>query len=91
MAQLQRQHNATVRVIGHASQRTRNMDPSRHKQANYEVSVQRANQVATELQRLGIAPDRILTAAVGDNNPIYLEVMPSGEAGNRRTEIYLSN
>lgn len=91
VARLQRQHNATVRVIGHASQRTRNMEPSRHKQANYEVSVQRANQVATELQRLGIAPDRILTAAVGDNNPIYLEVMPSGEAGNRRTEIYLSN
>jgi len=91
VARLQRQQNATVRVIGHASQRTRNMDPSRHKQANYEVSVQRANQVASELQRLGIAPNMILTAAVGDNQPIYLEVMPSGEAGNRRTEIYLSN
>ncbi|MBO6520864.1 MAG: OmpA family protein [Rhodospirillales bacterium] len=91
VARLQRQNNATVRVIGHASQRTRNMDPSRHKQANYAVSVKRANQVATELQRLGISSDRILTAAVGDNQPIYLEVMPSGEAGNRRTEIYLSN
>lgn len=91
VARLQRQNNATVRVIGHASQRTRNMDPNRHKQANYEVSVQRANQVASELQRLGISPERIRTAAVGDNHPIYLEVMPSGEAGNRRTEIYLSN
>ncbi|MGJ3258932.1 MAG: OmpA family protein [Rhodospirillales bacterium] len=91
VARLQRENNATVRVIGHASQRTRNMDPNRHKQANYEVSVMRANQVASELQRLGIASERILTAAVGDNQPIYLEVMPSGEAGNRRTEIYLSN
>ncbi len=91
VARLQRQNNATVRVIGHASQRTRNMAPNRHKQANYEVSVKRANQVASELQRLGIASDRILTAAVGDNHPIFLEVMPSGEAGNRRTEIYLSN
>jgi flagellar motor protein MotB len=33
----------------------------------------------------------VRTAAVGDNRPIYLEVMPSGEAGNRRTEIYLTN
>jgi outer membrane protein OmpA-like peptidoglycan-associated protein len=91
VARLQRQNNATVRVIGHASQRTQNMDPAIHKQANFQVSVKRANQVASELQRMGISSDKILTAAVGDNNPIYLEVMPSGEAGNRRTEIYLSN
>lgn len=91
VARLQRENNATVRVIGHASQRTRNLDISTHKMANYKVSIKRANQVATELQRMGIASDKILTAAVGDNHPIYLEVMPSGEAGNRRTEIYLSN
>jgi outer membrane protein OmpA-like peptidoglycan-associated protein len=91
VARLQRENNATVRVIGHASQRTQNMDPVTHKRANFQVSVKRANQVASELQRMGISSDKILTAAVGDNNPIYLEVMPSGEAGNRRTEIYLSN
>lgn len=91
VARLQRERNAIVRVIGHASQRTKNMDPSVHKRANYQVSVERANQVATELKRMGISSEKILTAAVGDNHPIYLEVMPSGEAGNRRTEIYLSN
>lgn len=91
VARLQRQNNATVRVIGHASQRTRNMDPNLHKHANYQVSVKRAKRVASELQRMGISSDKILTAAVGDNHPVYLEVMPSGEAGNRRTEIYLSN
>ncbi|MEX0695882.1 MAG: OmpA family protein [Rhodospirillales bacterium] len=91
VARLQRQNNGVVRVIGHASQRTRNMDPVVHKQANFKVSVDRANQVATELKKMGISSDMILTAAVGDNHPLYLEVMPSGEAGNRRTEIYLSN
>jgi outer membrane protein OmpA-like peptidoglycan-associated protein len=91
VAKLQRQNNGVVRVIGHASQRTRNMDPVVHKQANFQVSVDRANQVATELKKMGISSDMILTAAVGDNHPLYLEVMPSGEAGNRRTEIYLSN
>lgn len=91
VAKLQRQNNGVVRVIGHASQRTRNMDPAVHKRANFQVSVDRANQVATELKKMGISSDMILTAAVGDNHPLYLEVMPSGEAGNRRTEIYLSN
>jgi len=91
VAQLQRQHNSVVRVVGHASQRTRNMDPVVHKRANLQVSVKRANQVASELQKMGISSNMILTAAVGDNDPLYLEVMPSGEAGNRRTEIYLSN
>jgi len=27
--------------------------------------------------------------AVADNEPVYYEVMPSGEAGNRRAEIYI--
>lgn len=91
VARIQRQKGGVVRVVGHASARTKNMDPSLHKQTNFNVSVKRANQVASELKRMGISSDMILTAAVGDNHPVFLEVMPSGEAGNRRTEIYLSN
>lgn len=91
VAKLQKQNNGTLRIVGHASQRTRNMDPVLHKMANFKVSLSRAETVVGELQRMGVASDRILTAAVGDNSPAYLEVMPSGEAGNRRTEIYLSN
>lgn len=91
VARIQRKNGSVVRVIGHASARTKNMDPSVHKQTNFKVSEKRANQVATELKRMGISSEMILTAAVGDNHPVYLEVMPSGEAGNRRTEIYLSN
>lgn len=91
VARIQRKNGSVVRVIGHASARTQNMNPDVHKQTNFKVSVKRANQVATELKRMGISSEMILTAAVGDNHPVYLEVMPSGEAGNRRTEIYLSN
>ena len=91
VARIQRKNGSVVRVIGHASARTKNMDSSVHKQTNFKVSEKRANQVATELKRMGISSEMILTAAVGDNHPVYLEVMPSGEAGNRRTEIYLSN
>jgi hypothetical protein len=35
--------------------------------------------------------DNILVAAVSDAQPMYYEIMPSGDAGNRRTEIYLGN
>lgn len=91
VARLQKQNNGTLRVIGHASQRTRNMDQARHHATNLKVSVTRAEQVASALKGLGVAESSILVAAVGDNEPIYAEVMPSGEAGNRRTEIFLSN
>lgn len=91
VARLQKQNNGVIRVVGHASQRTKNLDPVVHKMTNFQVSVKRANRVVAELKKMGVASDRILTAAVGDNQPVYLEVMPSGEAGNRRTEIFLSN
>lgn len=91
VARLQQQSGRVVRVIGHASQRTQNMDFADHKLANLQVSEKRANQIAAELQRMGVAQQNILIAAIGDNRPIYQEIMPSGEAGNRRAEIYLSN
>ncbi len=78
-----------VRVVGHSSSRTRNMDPVRHRMVNFGISAERANAVATELQRLGVPSEQITVVAAADDMPMYYEVMPSGEAGNRRTEIYL--
>lgn len=91
VVRLQRESGSKVRVIGHASQRTANMDFAQHKMTNLQVSARRANQIADELRRLGLPQTSILVAAVGDNQPQYLEIMPSGEAGNRRAEIYFSN
>ncbi len=91
VVRLQRESGSKVRVIGHASQRTANMDFAQHKTTNLKVSARRANQIADELKKLGIPNGSILVAAVGDNQPQYLEIMPSGEAGNRRAEIYFSN
>lgn len=78
-----------VRVVGHASGRTRKLDPVHHRTANLGISVDRANAVALELRRLGVAQDRITVVGAADDMPVYLEVMPSGEAANRRAEIYL--
>ncbi len=79
----------TIRVVGHASHRTRNLEPVRHKMVNFEVSSERADIVAKELMKLGTSADSLFVGAVSDNEPKYREHMPSGEAGNRRTEIFI--
>jgi outer membrane protein OmpA-like peptidoglycan-associated protein len=86
---LQRQRGGMLRVVGHASSRTRDMDMTRHDRVNQDVSARRAEAVAVELRRLGVAAEAVQIAARADRAPLYREVMPSGEAGNRRTEIYL--
>ena len=91
VVQLHKQRGGTVTVVGHASSRTRNMDPVNHKMVNYGVSVDRADRIANELRKMGLAPESIFVDARSDSMPLYYEVMPSGEAGNRRAEIYFNN
>ena len=89
VAAWQREKGGAIRVVGHSSSRTGDMDPVRHKLINFKVSLDRANAVAQELIRLGIPPDKLIVSAKSDAEPIYFEIMPLGEAGNRRVEIYL--
>ena len=79
----------TLRIIGHASSRTRNLDPVKHKVVNFAISAARADAVVRELVRLGAKPSNLFVGAVSDNQPKFRETMPSGEAGNRRTDIYI--
>lgn len=80
-----------IHVVGHASSRTRNLDRARHELANFRVSYDRAKAVAQELIRLGVDPSRVVVSAVSDHQPAFIEVMPAGEAGNRRAEIIFAN
>jgi outer membrane protein OmpA-like peptidoglycan-associated protein len=80
---------ASVRVIGHASSRTQAENLERHRVANAQVSAERAEAVARELVRMGVPAQAIYAGAVADANPKYHEFMPSGEAGNRRAEIFI--
>jgi len=89
VAQFLASRGGYVRVIGHSSMRTGNMDRARQYQANLEVSWARANAVADTLLRYGIPATAMMVSAVSDSRPIYMENMPAGEAGNRRVEIYL--
>ena len=91
LAALRQQRGGSLRVVGHASSRTRNATPDEHQLANFDMSLIRANAVREELLRLGVEPEAVRAEAIGDAEPVYHEFMPSGEAGNRRVEIFLEN
>ena len=78
-----------MRVVGHASSRTQNLDPVKHQIVNFKVSAARADAVLKQLVRYGTRPTNIFVGSVSDTMPRFRESMPFGEAGNRRAEIYL--
>jgi outer membrane protein OmpA-like peptidoglycan-associated protein len=89
VVRLHNERGGLVRVIGHASQGAAGRDTARQTLANFNISLARANAVARELSRLGVRTDQIQVAAAGAQQPLYYETQPTGEAGNRRVEIYL--
>lgn len=91
VARMQKNYGGIVRVIGHASSRTEDMPLDRHYKTNATMSQARAQSVAAYLVRLGVDAGVIQVASVSDSRPVYPEFMPSGEAANRRAEIYLSS
>jgi outer membrane protein OmpA-like peptidoglycan-associated protein len=88
VASAQRQNDAEVVIVGHASGRTQQLNKVEHELANFRVSLARANRVAEQLIAMGVAPQKVLVEAFADSNPLFSEAMPTGEAGNRRADIY---
>ena len=88
VASAQRQNGAEIVVVGHASGRTQQLDKVEHELANFRISLARANRVAEQLIAMGVAREKVLVEAFADGSPVYSETMPTGEAGNRRAEIY---
>lgn len=90
IAEMHRYYGGVVRIVGHASQRTGNMNPYSQDQVNYAVSMKRANAIARALSRRGVPAGLIQVAAAGSATPVAIETMPAGEANNRRVEVFLS-
>lgn len=89
VAQIAAARGGAVRVVGHASQRTPDMNPADHAEVNGRISAARANSVAQAIISMGVPANRLYVGGASASQPRYLEVMPSGEAGNRRAEIYI--
>ncbi len=86
---LHRERGGVLRIVGHASQRTGQANPDTHQQINQRLSQRRADSVARALRGFGMAPGAVIAEARGDRELIFHEFMPTGEAGNRRVEIFL--
>lgn len=89
VAEQQRATGAVVRVVGHASTPANSDDPVEAKIANFSIALDRARIVATELTKLGVPANRIHVGSASDDQPAYSNSTASGEAANRRTDIYL--
>jgi len=86
---LQRQRGGVIRLIGHASQRRDLPDPVAHRVTKFERSLARANSVALAMLDLGADREALEIFAAADSEPLYDESEATGEAGNRRVEIFL--
>ncbi len=90
IAALYGQRGGSITVLGHSSSRTQLTDALRHQQVNFEISGKRAESVTRALLNAGVPNGQVVTDARSDNNPVFHEFMPTGEAGNRRVEIYVN-
>lgn len=86
---LQRQYGGTLQVVGHASAKTGVMPVAQHHAANLQISQARANAVREVLVAMGAPANGVGAQGAGDTQPLYGEMMATGEAGNRRADIYL--
>ena len=89
VADVYKRRGGTIRVVGHASNRTRELSAEQHELVNFDVSFKRARAVADELIRHGVPAASVAIVAKSDSEPVYHEWMPSGEAGNRRVEVFM--
>ena len=89
VVKLHEEFGGVVRVIGHSSRRTRDMESDSHQWVNFQLSLDRATAVSVELARLGVPAEAVLVMARSDNEPLTHEYMPQGEAENRRADVYI--
>ena len=88
VADVQRAHDAALRVVGHASARAAGGESAQAKLANFRAALDRAGAVADELARLGVPRARIEVQSRSDHDPAWSNTTPLGEAANRRADVY---
>ena len=90
VAKIAKEREAKIKIVGHASKRTRDMPLAKHKLVNFNISDKRAQSVADIfIKKYKFPSNNILTEAVSDTKPLFKENMPAGTKANQRTEIFL--
>ncbi|KTG16939.1 MULTISPECIES: OmpA family protein [unclassified Guyparkeria] len=81
-ASIQQYPNTVVRVEGHT-------DSTGSASYNQDLSVNRAQSVASYLAQSGVSPSRVQAIGYGESRPIATNSTPQGRAQNRRVEILI--
>ncbi len=90
IAKLAKERNAKIKIIGHASKRTKDMPIAEHKLVNFMISDKRAQSVAKVfIDSHNFPGEKLITEAVSDSKPLFKEIMPAGTKANQRTEIFI--
>ena len=90
IATIAKEREAKIKIVGHASKRTRDMPLAKHKLVNFNISDRRAQSVADIFIKKHNFPSiNLITEAVSDTKPLFKENMPAGTKANQRTEIFL--
>ncbi len=90
IAKIAKERNAKIKIVGHASKRTRDMPLAKHKLVNFMISDKRAQSVANIfIKKYNFPSNSLITEAVSDTKPLFKENMPAGTQANQRTEIFL--
>lgn len=90
VAKFVNKNNATLRIVGNSSSRSKNMKEIQNKLTNFDLSILRAEKVRDALIKNGVSADKIFIDGVADTEKVVEENMPINEAINRRTEIYIN-
>lgn len=90
IAKIAKERDAKIKIVGHASKRTRDMPLAKHKLVNFKISDKRAQSVANVfIKKYKFPSSALITEAVADTKPLFKENMPAGTKANQRTEIFL--
>ena len=90
IAKMAKERKAKIKIVGHASKRTRDMPLAKHKLVNFNISDRRAQSVADIfIKKHNFPSNNLITEAVSDTKPLFKENMPAGTKANQRTEIFI--
>ncbi len=84
-----KERGGRLRLVGQSSAQTSTEDEVAQRMVNLDLSLKRANAVATTLLDLGAEKAKLMIEAKADSEPASGEVIVGGEGSNRRVEIFL--
>jgi outer membrane protein OmpA-like peptidoglycan-associated protein len=86
-----KERGGRLRLVGHSGGQAQTDDVVGQRMANLELSLERANAVASTLLDLGADKEELLVEAKADNETTGDDVQVGGESSTRKVEIFLEH